>query len=237
MINYARPEDPLFVEPVATPLTEEKVAFYLSKFWEKIIGTKITKEQLGCLWAHTVLENGRAIKYSYNYNVGNIKKINGLKYTSYKCNEIINGKSQWFEPYHPQTLFVAWDTPEEGFEFYLKFLQKERYAKALEALKAGDPEQYSHWLKKGGYYTASEHFYTLAISKLYKEFMAKADKLMNYVPDEENKIEQKIDVIIPPRDHSVPEITIPKLTEVKLDQKLKWWEILIGFILKFLKIK
>lgn len=227
-----KPNDPLYIEPVATPLTEEKVAFYLSKFWEKIIGTKITKEQLGCLWAHTVLENGRAIKYSYNYNVGNIKKINGLKYTSYKCNEIINGKSQWFEPYHHQTLFVAWDSPEEGFEFYLKFLQKERYAKALEALKAGDPEQYSHWLKKGGYYTASEHFYTLAISKLYKEFMTKADKLMNYVPEE-----TKINVIIPPKDYSAPEVTIPKLAKVKVDEKLKWWEIIISFIFKLFKIK
>jgi hypothetical protein len=177
-----KPEDPLFRECVHTPLNENELAFYLRLAWKKIYNIEPTKEQLCILWCHTSLETGRG-QFIYNNNFGNIKKRDNKTYTSYKCNEIINGKAEWFVPYHPQTFFQHWDSPAEGAEAYLQFLSKPRYQEALEMLKAGDIIQYTSKLKKGGYFTANLDYYTNLMVKLSKSFNKKSDVFMSYVPD------------------------------------------------------
>lgn len=177
-----RPNDPLFRDCVSTALTEEELAFYLRQAWKEIYKAEITKEQLCILWCHTSLETGRG-KFIYNNNFGNIKRRGGNLYTSYKCNEILNGKAEWFEPYHPQTFFQSWDSATEGAKAYLEFLNKKRYQPALEALKEGNIAKYCAKLKEGGYFTADLNYYTNLMSKLSKSFNKKSEQFMTFVPE------------------------------------------------------
>jgi hypothetical protein len=178
-----RPEDPLFRDCVSTALSEDELAFYLRQAWKEIYETDATKSQLCILWCHTSLETGRG-KFIYNNNFGNIKRREGQPYTSYKCNEILNGKAQWFEPYHPQTFFQSWDSAVEGAKAYLQFLNKKRYQPALESLKAGNVYKYCAKLKEGGYFTADLNYYTNLMVKLSKSFDKKSELFMSFVPDD-----------------------------------------------------
>lgn len=177
-----RPNDPLFRDCVHTALTEDELAFYLRQAWKEIYNVDVTKQQLCILWCHTSLETGRG-KFIYNNNFGNIKRRDNQPYTSYKCNEILNGKAQWFEPYHPQTFFQSWDSAVEGAKAYLQFLNKKRYQPALEALKEGNIPKYCAKLKEGGYFTADLNYYTNLMTKLSKSFDKKSDQFMIFVPE------------------------------------------------------
>lgn len=177
-----RPNDPLFRECVSTTLTEEELSFYLRQAWKEIYNVEATKQQLCILWCHTSLEVGRG-KFIYNNNFGNIKRREGQPYTSYKCNEILNGKTHWFEPYHPQTFFQSWDSAVEGAKAYLQFLNRKRYQPALAALKEGNIEKYCAKLKEGGYFTADLNYYTNLMVKLSKSFDKKSDHFMSFIPE------------------------------------------------------
>ena len=193
-----KPNDPLFRDAIQTPLSEDELAFYLRMAWKEIYNEEINKQQLCILWCHTSLEIGRG-KFIFNNNFGNIKRKEGVTYTSYKCNEILNGKTQWFEPYHPQTFFQHWDTATEGAKAYLQFLNKKRYQPALAALKEGDISKYCFKLKEGGYFTADLTYYTNLMIKLAKSFEKKSDQFMTFVPDnyqEIKKDEDEIEVIL-----------------------------------------
>jgi hypothetical protein len=183
-----RPTDPLFKECVHTALTEDELAFYLRQAWKEIYNIDVTKQQLCILWCHTSLEVGRG-KFIYNNNFGNIKKREGQPYTSYKCNEILNGKTHWFEPYHPQTFFQSWDSPVEGAKAYLQFLNKKRYQPALEALKEGNIAKYCAKLKEGGYFTADLNYYTNLMTKLAKSFDKKSEHFITFIPENYKPIE------------------------------------------------
>lgn len=181
-MNYSiKPNDPLFREAVATPLSEDELAFYLRMAWKALYKEEINTQQLCILWCHTSLEIGRG-KFIFNNNFGNIKRKEGVTYTSYKCNEIINGKTQWFEPYHPQTFFQHWDTATGGAKAYLQFLNKKRYQAALAALKEGNIIKYCAKLKEGGYFTADLNYYTNLMLKLNKSFDKKSEHFMKFVP-------------------------------------------------------
>lgn len=179
-----KPQDPLFRDCISTSLTEDELAYYLRQAWCELYGANATKEQLCILWCHTSLETGRG-KFIYNNNYGNIKRRDGQPYTSYKCNEILNGKPQWFEPYHPQTFFQSWDSATEGAKAYLQFLNKPRYADALSALKEGSIIKYCAKLKEGGYFTADLNYYTNLMLKLSKSFEKKSDYFITFVPAKE----------------------------------------------------
>ena len=187
-----RPSDSLFRDCVPTTLTEEELAFYLRQAWKEIYNAEVTKQQLCILWCHTSLEVGRG-KFIYNNNFGNIKRREGQPYTSYKCNEILNGKAHWFEPYHPQTFFQSWDSPVEGAKAYLQFLNKKRYQPALQALKEGSIEKYCAKLKEGGYFTADLNYYTNLMVKLSKSFDKKSEIFMTFIP-ESYKSSEEIDI-------------------------------------------
>ena len=176
-----KPSDPLFRDAIPTPLSEDDLAFYLRMAWKELYNEDIKKEQLCILWCHTSLEIGRG-KFIFNNNFGNIKRKEGVTYTSYKCNEIINGKTQWFEPYHPQTFFQHWDTATEGAKAYLQFLNKKRYQLALAALREGNISKYCAKLKEGGYITADLNYYTNLMLKLAKSFDKKSEQFMTFIP-------------------------------------------------------
>lgn len=186
------PNDPLFVKAIDTPLSEKQLAWHLNQAWNKVFNEFCTTKQLAILWAHVSLEVGRG-KYIKNNNFGNIKRLKNQKYTSYRCNEIllVDGKRKavWFEPYHPQTLFAAWDDATSGAAHYIEFLTRPRYAKALAALKAEDIKNYVIELKVAGYFTADLGFYSKVLMKLYNEFLSKKNDLLYFKEFEEQEID------------------------------------------------
>ena len=255
MVDYnVKPTDSLFVDAKETPLTINDVVFYLRKAWFKLFQEEITKNQLAVLWAHTTIEVGHGAKFSKNFNFGNMKRKPNLKYTSYPCSEILNGKEVHFVPYHPQTFFMSFDTATEGFEQYIKFLNSDRYKPALEALKSGDPRAYGHQLKACGYYTASEEFYTKALVKLTNQFLENAKLLMAYQPKDWKEPEISPAAPSAPAEqpvHHEPSqvsgqlpIVIPDVTSVPVhqpsqEQVLKatsWFQAFVQFIMALLKI-
>jgi hypothetical protein len=255
MTDYSvKPTDSLFVDAKETPLTISDVVFYLRKAWQKTFNEEITKNQLAVLWAHTTIEVGHGAKLSKNFNFGNIKKKPNLKYTSYSCSEILNGKEEHFVPFHPQTFFLSFESATNGFEQYIKFLNSERYKPALAALKAGDPSAYGHQLKVCGYYTASEEFYTKALIKLTNQFLTNAAMLMAYQPKDWKEPETSS-----PAAASEPElptlpgasetsqhlpIVVPDVTSVPVHQPTQepvvkitsWFQAFVQFIMALLKI-
>jgi len=173
-----KPTDNLFVEDRLTPLTESEAAQYLNEAFFQVLGYYPSIDTLAILWSHSALESGRW-KFLHHFNWGNAKKIAGQKYTSFKCSEILNGKEVFFEPYHLQTLFAAWDTPLEGAIAYIKFLaNRTRYKKAWAQLLAGNTINYSIALHDAGYYTANVTTYTKGVLSLTGEFKKKASILL-----------------------------------------------------------
>lgn len=179
----SRPIDNLFVDNIVTPLSESEATYYLREAYNIVVGKYPTLDSLAILWAQTALEDSRWTKMMSN-NWGNMKKLPNIKYTSYKCNEVINGKVEWFEPYHPQTFFAAWEDHLEGASAYINFIaNRPRYSKCWEQIKLGNPAQYCSELKKAGYYTASEDLYTRGVVSLVNEFKKKSSTLLAWKPE------------------------------------------------------
>jgi flagellum-specific peptidoglycan hydrolase FlgJ len=92
-------------------------------------------------------------KYSYGYNVGNMKAQDreGVKYQSLKTWEIEDGKRvDRREP------FLAHDSLEEGLLTYVQYLDRKGL---LDAADSGDVKTFNEALKKAGYYTADKDQY------------------------------------------------------------------------------
>lgn len=175
-------DDGLFVEDKLTPLTEAEGTYYLREAWKYLFGEYPSVNSLSLLWAQTVLETGR-FKYLHLWNYGNIKRIKGEPWTSYKCSEVLNGKNQWFFPYHPQTHFRAYKDALDGTIEYVKFLsQRKRYTEAWQWVIKGDPVEYCKALKKAGYFTADLGHYTKGVVSLTNEFKRKSSELLSWSP-------------------------------------------------------
>jgi hypothetical protein len=140
--------------------------------YETVVGVTPSNDCIALLVAHSALETGRW-KSIHCFNLGNEKasqEYAGL-YCQFRCNEVINGKVQWFDPPHPQCNFRAFQSLESGAIDHLRFLsQRERYAKAWLAAKSGDPAAFVHALKAGGYFTADEGPYLSAVKSLFEEY-------------------------------------------------------------------
>ena len=180
-IYNKRPDDALFVDCIDTPLERNHMPYYLREAWKSIYGKYPPSKTLAILYAQTVLETGGSMLRNNNW--GNIKKKLGLKYTSYEAGEYLNGGYYLFHPYHKQTFFAAWDTPLEGAIGYINFLaNRQRYAKAWQALLKGDPQIYCIELKNGGYFTAPLSHYVNIVVRLFNEFHSREQELISWVP-------------------------------------------------------
>lgn len=202
------------IEAKKTVLSEGEAVYALREAWKKLYGEYPSNDSLALLYAQTALETGRW-RSIWCYNFGNIKRSGDEDYCMFRCNEVINGKLEWFDPPHRQTWFRAYPSALDGAYDYICFLsQKKRYKSAWEAIKIGNPTLYSHNLKVAGYYTANETLYTKGVVSLTNEFKRKADKLLAWTPEPAeapitivptgDDVTEEISV-----DHSVSEITLP----------------------------
>ena len=181
-IYNTRPTDELFVDCVATPLSEGEATYCLNLAWIKLFGSAPSVNSLAILFAQSCLETGRW-KLLRNNNWGNIKKFSNEHYTSYFCSEILNGHNVQFYPFNPQTFFASWDTALNGAIGYLKFVsQRTRYQKAWIKLQEGNVSGYVLELHNAGYFTADPASYLKTTTKLYNEFLSKKDILLSWQP-------------------------------------------------------
>lgn len=92
-------------------------------------------------------------KYSYGYNVGNMKAPDreGVKYQLLDTWEKENGaRVDRREP------FLAHQTLDEGLDAYIAYLDRKGL---LDVADEGDLQKYNAALKRAGYYTADEAQY------------------------------------------------------------------------------
>jgi hypothetical protein len=140
---------------------------------ETITGKTPPNGQVAVLTAQSALESGRW-RSMHRFNPGNIKASQDYAYfyTQFRCNEVIGGKLEWFDPPHPQTNFRAFMNLDTGVLDYLRFLSgRVRYAGPWAAATKGDPAAFVHALKLSGYFTASEGPYLKGVVSLFNEYM------------------------------------------------------------------
>ena len=166
------------LDDLITPVTARRVALALGAAHEMVTGEEPTRATIALATAQSALETGRW-KSIHRYNLGNIKASSTYEgyYCQFRCNEVINGKVEWFDPPHPQTNFRAFLTLEEGAYDHVAFLsRRERYRLAWAALKLGDPDVYVGELKRAGYFTAGETAYRKAVVSLFDEYLRMLSK-------------------------------------------------------------
>ena len=168
-----------------TPLTPKQVALAFRSAYETVCGKTPSNACLALLVAQSALETGRW-KSIHCFNFGNVKaspEYTG-KYCQFRCNEVIGGKAQWFEPPHPQTNFRAFDSVESGAIDHIAFLaQRKRYAKAWEVAQTGMPLAFVDALKSAGYFTADAQPYAKAVASLWREYLTLVESLREPEPE------------------------------------------------------
>lgn len=179
-----------FIEDKLTPISEAEGAYALREAWLKLFGEDPDVKTWAIIWAHTALETGRYGNgvggEMHCYNFGNTKSRpnDGFHWTMYRCSEILNGKEVWFDPPHDQTKFKAFQTMEEGAAAHIKFLTKDRYVKALAALKRGNVTDYVLELKAAGYFTAGLNRYLRDVRLLTAEFLMRQQEFAAFIPNQ-----------------------------------------------------
>jgi flagellum-specific peptidoglycan hydrolase FlgJ len=140
---------------------------------ETLTGKTPSNAQLSVLVAQSALETGRW-RSIHCWNFGNVKAGPDYEwlYCQFRCNEVIAGKVEWFDPPHPQCNFRAFTNIDTGALAHLRFLSGlKRYAGAWKAAEQGDPAAFVHALKLAGYFTADETPYRRAVVPLFNEYM------------------------------------------------------------------
>jgi len=161
------------IEDKLTPLTAREVCRAFQSAFFGVTLQLPTKETLALLMAQSALESGRW-KSLHCFNFTNIKAADTYEglYCLYRCNEIINGKVEWFDPPHAQCRFRAFKTIEDGATDYLTFLAtRKRYADSWAQALRGDPSAFVSALKRAGFFTASEEPYRRAVASLMREYL------------------------------------------------------------------
>lgn len=235
MTNWC--ENPKFLQAKKTILTEAEGTYALKTAWKRIYGVEPSENSLAVLWAKACLETGRfKSMWCYNFGNIKRKQNDEINFfTMYECGEEVsfeqanklvkedpehvkivrtytwpNGSKRAsinIKPGHLWSQFIAHKLPEDGAEFYIRFVsQNTRYAKAWQKVIAGDPKGYAHELGVAGYYTAPEAQYTAGVVRLFNEFIKRKDELMSWNEKHDTypapQLEHDTEV-----DNAIPELT------------------------------
>jgi hypothetical protein len=156
-----------------TKLTPLEAIRALREGYRRVVGRYPSAATLAVHVAQSALESGRW-KSMHWHNFSNVKAGQSYEgfYSQYRCNEIIKGKTEWFNPPHPQCNFRAYLTAADGAEAHMRFLQaNKRYALAWAEAERGDPDATVLALKRAGFFTASVEPYRKATNSLFREFL------------------------------------------------------------------
>lgn len=153
-----------------TPMTALDVLKAFRVAFERLTGSLPSSSTLAILTAQSALECARW-KSMHCFNFGNIRppKNWGGGYCQFRCNEKINGVWVWYDPPSAGSNFVAFETAEDGAEFYMRKMSQQ-WPQAWSAALHGDTAGFVHGLKIKNYFTADEAPYRRAVQGLCTEF-------------------------------------------------------------------
>jgi hypothetical protein len=166
------------VPDLLTPAAPVAVVRSIRSGLETLLGRTPSNAHVAVLTAQSALESGRW-RSMHRFNLGNVKASESYEYLycQFRCDEVIGGKLEWFDPPHPQTNFRAFMDLDTGAMDYLRFLAKRaRYSSSWHAAESGDPALFVHALKNAGYFTADEAPYRRAVQSLFVEYMRLLDR-------------------------------------------------------------
>lgn len=209
------------VPDLLTPCSAQEYIRAIQQGLETLTGKTPSDGQVAVLTAQSALESGRW-KSMHRNNPGNIKASPTYEflYCQFRCNELINGKLEWFDPPHPQTNFRAFMDLETGVIDYLRFLSgRVRYAGAWEAAKRGDPAAFVHALKTAGYFTASEGPYLKAVNSLFNEYVRLMAKMPYNTVCSDEDCAKALMVVAPDPDRLLHTAAVQALS---LSDPLEW---------------
>lgn len=151
------------VPRVATPVSPETLYYAIRGAWMGLYDQTPSRQALLVLIGHFAFETGWG-HACWNNNLGNVKHVAGDGYDYYqvRCDEIVNGKTVWYDPPHPATSFRAFSDLAKGVQNYLELLRG-RFGVAWQFVENGDAPAFCHALKQRGYYTANEQQYTIGV--------------------------------------------------------------------------
>jgi hypothetical protein len=154
-------------------VTPDTAAKAIAIGYQKVTGKKPSAAILALLLGQWALEtgNGSAI---HNYNFGNTKRSSAdAYYQFFRCNEIINGQTVWFDPPAPECAFSAYKTPEAGAEAWIRILKKR--PNWWNGLLTGDVTAFNTGLSTAPkYYTASPALYLNTLKNRVAAYMPQA---------------------------------------------------------------
>jgi hypothetical protein len=162
-----------------TLLSFEEVADAIPIAFERAEGKAPSLKTVAKLLAQSSLETGN-YQHMWNFNFGNVKKRwspdDGSLFTMFRCNEILGGKVEWFDPPHLQTHFRAFDSAADGVADWQRLILKgARYApaKALLVDDSASGHDFAFKLGECGYYTADKNLYSNAVERLTQSNLTK----------------------------------------------------------------
>lgn len=190
-----------YADPIVTRYTLDDLAYALRTGLTSVLGSRPRDEVVAVAMSKTRLEGGNG-EHIWNNNIGNVKCPEEApgNFTCILLNEVEKklgdpaARLYWYDPRgelvggkgsalkyapldvpdgHPQTRMYSRANTTDGGYFYIDFIfNNKRYAKAGQALLAGNPEAYSRELHAAGYYTAPVEQYTATVLKLYGPSLA-----------------------------------------------------------------
>jgi hypothetical protein len=156
-----------------TPVSLEEAIEAFAEAHVHCMGLEPSAGTLACLVAQSALEAGHWLKM-HCFNFGNSKV--GIdwdgKYCMFRCNEVIDGRVQWFDPPHRQTWFRAFDTAAAGAYEQVKLVAlRDRYRAAWHECCLGNAHAFALALGNAGYYTAPKDVYSDAVEKIASKIL------------------------------------------------------------------
>jgi flagellar protein FlgJ len=153
------------VNAVRTQLEPGEARNALSGAWKKVFGEEPSAETSAILtaqWAHETARGGSM----YNFNFGGIKGSGPGGFSVLQRTREGYGATER----EIRDRFRAYGSAEEGAVDYVQLLNN-RFPKALEAARSGDPEGFVRALKARGYFTGDESAYVRSVTSLSREML------------------------------------------------------------------
>jgi hypothetical protein len=158
-----------------TPMNGEDVTKAISTGYQQVTKKVPSPNVLNLIVAQAAFETGDFGKGIHNYNFGNKKYSSGdPHYQFFRCNEVIDGVNQFFDPPDPHCKFAAYANPAQAGEAFIRLLQGRSVW--WNGLQSGDPSAFASALKAGGYFTGDEGTYAAGLERFTRQYIALAEK-------------------------------------------------------------
>lgn len=160
------------IPDLITPVTHEQIVSGVGDGYRVVLHSDPIPSAGAVLSAQICLETGNGTRM-HRFCPGNRKTRDGDQYyTMFACNEIINGKPQWFYPPARETMFAAFLSFPDGIADHFKLLAcTDRYRRAWARAYVGDAVGFVMELGKSGYFTANPVVYAKAVDSISKKLL------------------------------------------------------------------